>query len=480
MHKKEATMRFIDRHEEMERLNGLVTKRQGGLAIVYGRRRIGKTRLLLEWIQKYDGLYMVADQSSAEVQRMYLAQAVSRKLPGFAEVDYPDWSALLTRLAREARQAGWRGPVVIDELPYLVTASPELPSILQRWIDHEAREAGLTVALAGSSQRMMQGLVLASDAPLYGRAREIMHLEPLAPKCITEAFRTRNIRQQVECYAAWGGVPRYWEMAIEETGSTPARIDRLVLNPLGPLHQEPDRLLIEEHPSAIEIRPVLDAIGMGVHRVSEIAGRIGHRATSLARPLDRIVGMGLVRREVPFGELERKSRRSLYRIADPFFCLWFKVVAPYRAFLATASASERMRLLKKHWPMHVSSVWEDMCRLGVIRLAKSKRFKELGKWGPALRWWHGNAPEWDLVAESLMGRQVLLGEAKWKEKPFTKAALVLAAKELQDKPAPMVPKKLAKHRQVRFLFVPQTAGYTPIKIGDIYIVTGKDLWGSKQ
>ena len=116
----------------------------------------------------------------------------------------------------------------------------------------------------------------------------------------------------VEHYAAWGGIPRYWELAAEESGAAVRRIERLVLDPLGPLHREPDRLLLEEVPSAVEARPLLDAIGGGAHRVSEIGGRVGRPATSMSRPLDRLVGMGLVRREVPFGESEKKSRRSLY------------------------------------------------------------------------------------------------------------------------------------------------------------------------
>lgn len=176
-----SIMKFLNRTEELERLDRLATREGGGLAVVYGRRRIGKTRLLLEWSKRHGGLYTVADQSSAEVQRRYFAQAVAERLPGFGDVDYPDWRTLLTRLARDAEAASWRGPLVIDELPYLVNVSPELPSVLQRWIDHEAARARLVVALAGSSQRMMQGLVLLGNAPLYGRAREILDLGPIDP-----------------------------------------------------------------------------------------------------------------------------------------------------------------------------------------------------------------------------------------------------------------------------------------------------------
>jgi AAA+ ATPase superfamily predicted ATPase len=327
-----SIMLFLNRSEEMARLNHLIARRVGGLAVVYGRRRLGKTRLLLEWAAKHDGLYTVADLSSADVQRRYFAQAVSTRLPGFADVEYRDWRSLLSRLAREARLAGWRGPIIFDELPYLVLSSPELPSVLQQWNDHEAREARLVVALAGSSQRMMQGLVLSAEAPLYGRATEILELRPIDPQHLRTAFGRQTPTTLVENYTAWGGVPRYWELAVEKRGTPASRVEQLALDPLGPLHREPDRILIEEVPSALEVRPVLDAIGAGAHRVSEIAARVGRPATSISRPLERLLGMRLVRREIPFAESEKKSRRSLYKIDDPFSVFGFESLLPTADF----------------------------------------------------------------------------------------------------------------------------------------------------
>lgn len=451
-------MRFVNRTAELARLDRLARSEEGGLAVVYGRRRIGKTRLLLEWVRRHGGLYTVADLSAAEIQRRYFAEAVAGRLPGFADVDYRDWRTLLARLAREARATSWRGPIVFDELPYLVIGSPDLPSVLQRWLDHEAREARLVVALAGSSQRMMQGFVLTGDAPLYGRAREILDLRPIEASFLTEVFAPASARETIELYAAWGGVPRYWELASEIPGGVRAQIDQLVLDPLGPLHREPDRLLLEEVPSALEVRPVLDAIGAGAHRGSEIAGRLGRPATSMARPLDRLVGMGLVRREVPFGEPEKASRRGLYKIADPFFRLWFRVVAPHRGPLASGARAVRLQLLARFWGELVSQAWEDLCRDRLPYLDVQSPVGKLGPWGPASRWWSGNAPEWDLVSESIAGKRLLLGEVKWSDRPFGTKALDRALGELGAKPAPVLPSQYAGCEIVRTLFVPEVRG----------------------
>lgn len=470
-------MKFVDRRDELTRLHRVATAEESGLVVVYGRRRVGKTRLLLEWAKRHDGLYTVADQSAAELQRRYFAEALGERLPGFAEVEYRDWRSLLSRVAREAQLAGWQGPLIFDELPYLVLASPELPSVLQRWIDHEARTARLKVAIAGSSQRMMQGFVLSGEAPLFGRAKEILEIQPLPPACLHEVFDVPDGIRWGELYTAWGGVPRYWELAQEVGGDLPDQVDRIVLDPLSPLHREPDRLLLEEIPSALETRPLLDAIGAGAHRVSEIAGRLGRPATSMARPLDRLIGLGLVRRELPFGENEKSSRRGLYKIADPFFRLWFRVVSPYRAQLASGTPAARRQLLARFWDNLCAQSWEELCRHQVTRLPDEHPLGQLGPWGPASRWWHGAQPEWDLVSESLDSRRVLLGEVKWSARPFDRRTLESMLQELGVRPAPPLPPRLAGAELIRALFVPVVAskGNAARVPEGLMLITSEDL-----
>ena len=127
--------------------------------------------------------------------------------------------------------------------------------------------------------------------------------------------------------AVWGGVPRYWELAADHPSHAEA-VRALLVDPLGILHREPERLLLDEMTDTTRAASILVLIGQGCHRISEIAGRLGHPATSLARPLGRLVELGFAAREVPFGASERDSKRSLYRIADPFLRTWFRFVEP--------------------------------------------------------------------------------------------------------------------------------------------------------
>jgi uncharacterized protein len=459
-------MRFLNRTLEMGRLDDLAQRRGGGLAVIWGRRRIGKTRLLLEWVTKHDGLYTVADQSSPDVQRRYFAEALGSRFRGFGEAVYSDWGALLRRVAQEAAGQRWRGPLVLDEFPYLATASPELPSILQRWLENEAASAGLTVALAGSSQHMMQGLVLSPNAPLFGRASEAIQLEPMMAGYLREGLKLSDPLDCVRAHAAWGGVPRYWELAAEYPESLEAAVDRCVLDPLGPLHREPDRLLREEMPPAVSLRPILDVIGMGAHRLSEIAGRVGQQATSLTRPITRLLDLGLLERQRPYGQPEKTGKRSLYRIADPFFRMWFRVVAPHRALLAQVPRRARLRLWREACVRLYAETWEDLCRASIARLLNGSLAKA-GPWGPAGRYWSAGGPEWDIVSLSADGRRLLLGEVKWSERAVTATGIRKILGQLRAKGVPPVAGREVE--VVHAVFVPRMAKRT-VSIDGCYLV----------
>ena len=407
-------MKFLDRSDEMRRLDGAL-QRPGAFAAIWGRRRVGKSRLLIEWSRRHEGLYTVADQSAPPVQRRYLAEAIATRFPGFADVEYPDWHALLNRLSGEAERSGWRGPFVLDELPYLIASEPDVVGVLQNWLDRSGRR--LCVVVSGSSLHMMHGAILDAGAPLYGRAVEAFAVRPLKPGYLSEIFAVEKARELVSLYALWGGMPRYWELAEPFGPDLDSAVDSLVLDPAGALHGEAGRLLLEETPPATALRPLLDTIGAGAHRVSEIAGRLGRPASSLARPLASLVEMQLVRRETPFGSSPRSGKRSLYRIADPFLRLWFRVVAPHRAALAEAPRETRLHYWHRHRSSLEAQAWEELCRMCVPMLHRADiPLARYGPFEPARRYWHGNAPEHDVVALSVDGRRLLVGEAKWTAK----------------------------------------------------------------
>ena len=402
-----ARFPFLNRREEAGRLRSLLHRKEGALAVLYGRRRCGKSRLLREVLPARRSAYYVGDDRESALQRGNLAAEIGRLLPGFDQVHYPDWAALLARLWREAP----RGTVLaLDEFPALVWAAPELPSLLQKHLDGSGSRR-IHLVLCSSSQRMMQGLVLDRNAPLYGRAREILKIAPLAAGWIRKALRLGRGTSAVDAYAVWGGVPRYWELAADFSNLN-AAVRALVLSPLGVLHDEPEGLLLDDLRDVTQPLSILSLIGRGSHRLSEIGARLQKPATSLSRPLRRLIDLDLVRRDVPFGVSPKDAKRTLYRIADPFLRFWFRFVEPHRSLLEARRIDAVARAVALEFPRHVASVWEDLARDSVAWLGCFGR-----RWRPASRWWGPGVDrspmKIDVVAESEDGEALLLGEAKW-------------------------------------------------------------------
>jgi AAA+ ATPase superfamily predicted ATPase len=400
-------LRFLNRGEERRRLERLLRKREGALAVVYGRRRLGKSRLIQEVLSAERTVYYVGDDRESVLQRQGLAVEIGRLLPGFDAVEYPGWDALLDRWWAEAASGS---VLVLDEFPSLTSAAPELPSLLQKHIDSSSRR-GIHLILTGSSQRMMQGLALDRSAPLFGRASELLRIMPLTAGWIQTALGIREAVPAIESFAVWGGVPRYWELAADHEDLRTA-IRELVLSPLGVLHDEPRALLLDDTRDATQAASILTLIGQGCHRLSEIAGRLGKPATSLSRPVQRLTELGLVRRDAPFGASARAGGRSVYRIDDPFLRFWFRLVEPNRSRLATRWAGAVTRLVESTLPQLAGEVWEELARESVPLLGCCGR-----SWGPASRWWgpgRDRTPmEIDVVAESEDGEALLLGDVEW-------------------------------------------------------------------
>jgi AAA+ ATPase superfamily predicted ATPase len=396
---------FLDREEELKRLERALGGAASALVCLYGRRWCGKTRLIQQGLRGREAVYYVGDDREEALQRGELAREIGRLLPGFDSVEYPDWASILDRWDREAPA---RAVLVLDEFPFMVGATPALPSVLQKFVDRRRTKARHLV-LAGSSQRMMAGYLLDASAPLYGRARELMKIEPLAPRWIGPALGLRTAREAVTHYAVWGGVPRYWELAVERGGLDRAVID-LVLSPLGVLYREPARLLLDDLRDTRQAASILSLIGRGCHRVSEIAARLQRPATSLSRPLGVLMEMGLVRREIPFGRSVRDTKKTLYRIDDPFVRFWYTFVEPNRALLEAGRPASVWRDAQERFRHHLAGVWEDLVRASLPRVEIGGR-----RFGPAGRWWGSGTDrkplELDVVAASGEDR-LLVGEVK--------------------------------------------------------------------
>lgn len=401
-------MRFIDRTDEQARLRHALGREERSFIVMYGRRRLGKSRLIREVMGEGD-IYYMAEKNEPAMQRALLQNAIAAVYPVFSSMRFPDWESLLTTLSQLCRPGT---TLVLDEFPYLVKACKSLPSTLQRLID--LGQLRYNLLICGSSQRMMQRIVLDASEPLYGRCTERMVIRPIGIEHWRSAL-SLGARQAVEEFAVWGGVPRYWELR----GNYPdfeTALERLILDPNGVLYDEPSALFIEEEGNLQLFTSIMTALGNGAHQYSRLADAVGKKTTEISLPLRYLAEMGYVRREVPFGEAPERTKKALYQIDDPFMAFYYAFVAPYKSLLAIGRTEPVKQIIQARLNEHIGHLWERICQLSV-----SGRQCLGHQWMAASRWWgkvrgpKGETEdiELDVVAESMDKGTLLIGECKW-------------------------------------------------------------------
>lgn len=408
---------FVNRETETSRLKRILNQETSQLIVIYGRRRGGKSTLLKQIIDD-NTVFFSADQSEAPLQIKSLAERIEKKVSGFSAPVYPGWDSLFRSLNRSLSE---RITLCIDEFPYLVKNTPELPSLIQN-IHDDGAHSNYNIILCGSSQKMMHDMVLNKKSPLYGRAGEIMKVNPMSVKHLMK-FLGVTSEEAVKEYSVWGGIPRYWEVR-RLSSSLEEAVEHNVINPYGLLAEEPERLFSDEIRTSVQAYTMLSLIGSGCNRMSEIAGRMEKPATHLSGVASFLVELKYIRREIPFGESLRSTKKTLYKIDDPFLNFWFTFVAPDKSRIDLGLASQAIRDINRKMPGYVSSAWEELCRQAVPFLFPDENIN------PAMRWWgrgrDGSPIEIDVVAESSDKKTLVIGEAKWGEKtdPETEAEIL--------------------------------------------------------
>ena len=401
-------MKFVDRIDEAARLKDALAREKSSLVVMYGRRRLGKSTLILRVLSDTD-VFLLADRSEGQHQRILLAKVIAQVFPDFDKLTYPDWESMFRAVNYRTDK---RFTLCLDEFPYLVEQSSELPSVLQKLVDEKLLKYNLV--LCGSSQNMMYGLFLDSTAPLYGRADEIMKLAPIRLPYIQEAL-SLDAMNAIEEYAVWGGVPRYWELR-ENQNSLNDALWHNILSVNGTLYEEPIKLFQDDVKDIVKTSTIMSYIGTGANRLSEIAARCNEPATNLSRPLKKLIDLGFLEKDVPFGIDEKNAKKSLYKIDDPFMAFYYQFVVPNRSFIELGRRLPIEQALTAHLSEYVSMQWEKLCRDAVTgNLVNGVVY------GKAKRWWGSvlnedkkpEQVEFDVMAESLDKKYLLVGECKW-------------------------------------------------------------------
>ena len=428
---------FYDRKFELAALDRAWKRHGPGgqMMLLYGRRRLGKTFLLQRYFTggaagnepEKPHCYFLAEQSTAATQRLTLARQLIAALPAEGAVSAEDiavsWNALLRYPAQQAKarkKTDGRFALILDEFPYLVDQTPELPSILQAWWDREAVHSPLFVVLCGSQLSAMAALGQES-APLFGRFNAgIYHLDPLHYEDVAAFYADSphyGVVEKLLMYGVFGGTPRYH--ALVDTSRPPAEeIVSLLMQPRAILENEVGFLLgSEQIRDPAPYNAILAAIAGGETKFNGIQQLIDVERGALSSSLRTLLDLGWIRREFPFGE--SSERRALYRVADPFPTFWYRFVAPLASALQFSDPNTvyRSEVAPRLADYMGWSVFEEICSQWLQRNGHQRRglkIREIGRY-----WSRDGRTEIDLVAE-LENGTFLFGECKWRTERLTR------------------------------------------------------------
>ena len=409
---------FVNRNEELSRLRKLYKSDDAELAVIYGRRRLGKTSLVKQSLNQYDDAVVYqAKQKTSALQLQQFIDAAADSYPGVTRIR-EDWEEILGYLAEQD------AIIVLDEFPYLVEQEESLPSVVQALFDHELDESAATFVLVGSSISMMEEAALLGDSLLYGRSSLKLDIRQLPFEAAMEFFNdTYTPDEQVLTWGVFGGVPYYLE-EVSPDATLGENIQQTILSRHGTLHNEPDYVLRMELTEPTRYFSIIEAIAGGSTSRNEIAGTTGIDYNQLSKYLNRLSRLRLVDQHVPVTEQKERSKRSRYRIRDPFFRFWFHFVYGTGEQYDELGADGYEMLIQPELADFVSHAFEELCCSALRSLYPQYTITQTGQW------WYGEH-EVDVVGLTT-GDTLIVGECKFQQAPLGYDALSKLERHVEE------------------------------------------------
>ncbi len=394
--------KFVDRGEELSRLREAF--RKNALVVVYGRRRVGKTRLLVEAVREIPHLYhLCKEEEVGETLR-----ALSLKL--FRLTGKEEFARRPVASFEEFLEALPPGVVLIlDEFQVLVRNHPRVLGVLQEYLDFNQRNP---IVLCGSSVSMMAGL-MDYGSPLYGRKALALKVEPLKFRHIWEFFPNYGIEALVKTYAVLDGMPEY--LLRFDPSLSPEENIRRGFFERGFLYSEAEFLLRYELRDLSTYNTILEAVSYGHRSFGEIRNATGIEGSKLPRYISTLIELGILRREVPVtlkGREKIRRRNARYSIADNYFAFYYAFVHPFKEEIELGLLDGPLENFKQNFNRYLGFIFEKIAKEFLVELNKAGmlpfRFTRIG------RWWH-KSEEIDLVALNGREKKALFVEVKWRD-----------------------------------------------------------------
>ena len=402
---------FIGRERELNRLNELYFTSGFQFPVIFGRRRVGKTALINEFIKDKEAIFFTGIESNAQQN----LENFSRSILSYTDVAlentvFPSFQTALEYVFKLAEKK--RIILVIDEYPYIAKASKSLASTLQALIDKNKDSSKLFLILCGSSMSFMENHVLAYKAPLYGRRTAQFKILPFDFFESRRYFKKFSDLDMAVIYGMVGGTPQYL-LQMDDSLSLEENIKRCFLDPSSPLFEEPNNLLKQEVREPAIYNAIITAIATGSTKLSEISSKVGEETSACSAYIKNLISLGIIKKETPFSE--SSTRKTIYKIDDNLFRFWYRFVPDNIASINRGLIDTVYKKIAPKISDYMGAVFEDICVQYLWKLREQGKvnieFTDLG------RWWGNDAKNKCEAEIDIMGTNgtdsALFCECKW-------------------------------------------------------------------
>ena len=403
-------MTFINRERELGALRKFWQESQAQLIVIYGKRRIGKTELIKQFIKGKPHVYFLAQRINDKENLRLLGEAIGEFYADdiLRRTGFQEWKWFFEYAKSHINE---KTVIVFDEFPYLAEANKGISSIFQAGWDEHIKNIPVFFILCGSSIGMMEDEVLSQKAPLFGRRTGQIFLKPFSFSDACKFYPGLSFERCLEFYAIAGGNPSYLKR-FDPGVSLDKNMVKNILQPEAFLYDEIEFILREELREPRNYFAILKAIALGKNKFGEIVNETGLAKGILHKYLFILEDLRLIQKEVPVTEKNPlKSRKGLYKLQDQFIRFWFRYVLPNKRSIEEGTTDYVIKKIKNDFPTLVADNYETLCQ-EFIRNHENKVFR-LERIG---RWWDRNE-EIDLIALNEEEKKILFGEAKWSTKP---------------------------------------------------------------
>lgn len=420
---------FIGRERELNSLEKLYASDKFEFAVIYGRRRVGKTALINHFIRNKKAIYFMGVESNDKQNLENFSKNILEYGVGIqADTAFLSFQAALEYVFQLAEKE--RLILAIDEYPYVARSSRSLASTLQLLIDKYKENSKLMLILCGSSMSYMEDHVLAYKAPLYGRRTAQMKMQPFDFADACRYFKNFSDEDKALIYGIVGGTPQYL-LQMDDKLSIEENIKNTFLNPTSSLFEEPENLLKQEVREPALYNAIITAIATGSARMAEISTKVGAETSVCAAYLKNLLALGLVQKETPYGE--KTSRKSIYAIDDNMFRFWYRFVPENYSIISRGASDIAYKRMEPHLSDYMGKVFEEICKQYLWKLLlKGQSPVEFGELG---RWWGTDPFTHSQTEIDIMGEQdkntALFGECKWTNERVDTGVLETLAKRGQ-------------------------------------------------